>query len=60
MPAPGKKIPYGEGDKVRSPKYGIGTVVSVDGAGADFEVTVEFSKYGRKKFMASLARLIKV
>ena len=60
MPAPEKKLSYTEGDKVRSPKYGIGKVISIAGAGADFEVTVDFPKYGQKKFMASLAKLIKV
>ncbi|MBR2594385.1 MAG: UvrD-helicase domain-containing protein [Firmicutes bacterium] len=60
MPAPKGQLNYAEGDKVRSPKYGIGTVVSIVNGGADFEVTIDFPKYGQKKFMASLAKLIKV
>ncbi len=60
MPAPKGKLNYAEGDRVRSPKYGIGTVVSIVNGGADFEVTIDFPKYGQKKFMASLAKLIKV
>jgi DNA helicase-2/ATP-dependent DNA helicase PcrA len=45
------------GDNVRQPKYGAGIVLAIDHAGADYEVTVQFPTAGRKKFMASLARL---
>lgn len=51
---------YQEGDKVRAPKYGIGVVKSIRGAGADFEVEVSFGEKGTKKFMAKLSKLIKV
>ena len=51
---------YQEGDKVRAPKYGIGVVKSIHGAGADFEVEVSFGEKGTKKFMAKLSKLIKV
>ena len=54
------KLDYGVGDKVRAPKYGIGTVVSVNPGGADFEVEVSFGAKGTKKFMARLSKLIKV
>lgn len=61
MPAPRDfQLDYGVGDKVRAPKYGIGTVVSVNGGGADFEVEVSFGAKGTKKFMARLSKLIKV
>ena len=61
MPAPKDfKLSYGVGDKVRAPKYGIGTVVSINNGGADFEVTVSFGAKGTKKFMARLSKLIKV
>ncbi len=61
MPKPEKReINYGPGDKVRAPKYGIGTVEAVQPAGADFEVTVNFPGKGSKKFMANLSKLIKV
>ena len=46
--------------EVRAPKYGIGTVVSVNPGGADFEVEVSFGAKGTKKFMARLSKLIKV
>ena len=61
MPAPKDfKLDYGVGDKVRAPKYGIGTVVSIHPGGADFEVEVSFAGKGTKKFMARLSKLIKV
>ena len=61
MPAPKDfQLNYGVGDQVRAPKYGIGTVVSVNPGGADFEVEVSFGAKGTKKFMARLSKLIKV
>ncbi len=61
MPAPKDFVPdYKVGDKVRAPKYGIGTVVSINNAGADYEVGVSFGDKGTKKFMARLSKLIKV
>ena len=48
------------GDKVRAPKYGIGTVKSITPGGADFEVEVSFGDKGVKKFMAGLSKLKKV
>lgn len=61
MPAPKDFTPdYGPGDKVRAPKYGVGTVVSVQPGGADYEVEVSFGQKGTKKFMARLSKLIKV
>ena len=61
MPAPKDfQLNYGVGDKVRAPKYGIGTVVSINNGGADFEVEVSFGAKGTKKFMARLSKLIKV
>ncbi len=60
LPAPkDKPIDFAVGDKVRQDKYGVGKVVVIRSAGADYEVTVEFESVGRKKFMAHLARLVK-
>jgi DNA helicase-2/ATP-dependent DNA helicase PcrA len=63
-PAPRPIIPtkatppdYAVGDKVNQSKYGVGEVVDISPAGADYEVTVQFPTAGRKKFMAGLARL---
>ena len=61
VPAPKDfTLNYKEGDKVRAPKYGIGTVKSIRNGGADFEVEVSFGEKGTKKFMAKLSKLIKV
>ncbi len=61
MPAPKDFIPdYQPGDKVRAPKYGVGTVVSIQPGGADYEVEISFGAKGTKKFMARLSKLIKV
>lgn len=53
-------LDYEVGDKVRAPKYGIGTVEKITPGGADFEVTVSFKDKGVKKFMAGLSKLKKV
>ncbi|MCL1878970.1 MAG: hypothetical protein FWF80_08925, partial [Defluviitaleaceae bacterium] len=47
------------GDNVRQAKYGVGRVLEISPAGADYEVTVQFPDAGRKKFMSGLARLTK-
>jgi len=67
MPKPTVNIPtskeppnYTVGDNIRQKKYGIGRVVSIKPAGADYEVTVEFPDVGSKKFMAILSKLEKV
>ncbi|MFV0503304.1 MAG: ATP-dependent helicase [Lachnospirales bacterium] len=55
-----KKIDFEIGDKIRQMKYGVGTVVDINDGGADFEVTIDFEKYGRKKLMAKLSKLKKM
>ena len=61
IPAPkNKELDFVVGDKVRQMKYGVGEVVDIRPAGADYEVTVSFEAVGQKKFMAYLARLVKV
>ncbi len=54
------ELNFKEGDSVRAPKYGIGVVKAIKGAGADYEVEVAFKDKGTKKFMARLSKLIKV
>lgn len=51
---------FEKGDKVRAPKHGIGTVVNINPAGADYEIEVSFGEKGNKKFLATLSKLIKV
>ncbi len=53
-------IDFGVGDQVRQMKYGVGTVMDIKPAGADFEVTLQFENIGTKKFMANLSKLSKV
>lgn len=61
MPQPKNvQLDFEVGDSVKHPKFGIGQVVSINPAGADFEVTVSFPALGTKKLMAALARLKKV
>jgi ATP-dependent DNA helicase UvrD/PcrA len=45
------------GKRVRHPKYGIGTVIEVDGEGEDRRLTVSFQDYGPKKLIERYAHL---
>lgn len=53
-------LDYGVGDTVKHIKFGVGTVQSVVDGGKDFEVTVDFEKYGVKKMFAAFAKLQKI
>ena len=46
-----------EGMKVLHQKFGIGTVMAVDGAGANKKATVNFGGNGTKQLMLKFARL---
>ncbi len=48
---------YRGGEKVRHPKYGVGTVVGVSGEGAKMELTVVFDGAGAKRLLAKFANL---
>ncbi|NLK21158.1 MAG: DNA helicase PcrA [Epulopiscium sp.] len=50
-------LDYECGDIVKHIKFGVGTVEDITYAGADYEVTVTFPKFGQKKLMAGLAKL---
>ena len=50
-------LDYGVGDRVRHIKFGVGTVTSIKDGGRDFEVTVDFDKYGVKNMFATFAKL---
>lgn len=45
------------GVRVRHPKYGIGTVIGVEGEGEDRKLTVSFEDYGPKKLVERYANL---
>ncbi len=48
------------GDKVLHQRFGVGTVVAMDGEGADLRIQIAFEQGGIKKFMANLAPLKKL
>ncbi len=54
------KLDYAEGDTVTHIKFGKGVVQHIADGGRDFEVTVDFEKYGVKKMFAGFAKLKKV
>ena len=55
-----ERLDYTAGDTVRHVKFGTGVVESVVEGGKDFEVTVNFEKYGIKKMFAAFAKLKKI
>jgi len=61
--APPRPIPKGAppeykvGDSVKLDKYGVGLVLAIDPAGADYEVTIQFETHGRKKFIAAFLKV---
>lgn len=46
-----------EGMKVEHPKFGFGTVVSLDESGADRKAKIHFSDFGEKTLLLSFAKL---
>ena len=52
-------LSYGVGDRVRHVKFGAGTVTALTEGKRDYEVTVQFDRYGEKKLFASFAKLVK-
>ncbi|MCD8108975.1 MAG: DNA helicase PcrA [Clostridiales bacterium] len=53
-------LDYAEGDRVSHMKFGEGTVTGIVSGGRDFEVSVDFDKFGTKKMFASFAKLRKL
>lgn len=53
-------LEYEVGDTVKHIKFGLGIVVSITEGGRDYEVEVDFEKYGTKKLFASFAKLKKM
>lgn len=53
-------LEYEVGDTVRHVKFGVGIVKNIVEGGRDFEVTVEFDRYGVKKMFAGFAKLKKI
>ncbi len=55
-----ENLEYEVGDTVKHIKFGLGIVVSITEGGRDYEVEVDFEKYGTKKLFASFAKLKKM
>lgn len=53
-------LDYAVGDRVRHIKFGEGLVEHILDGGRDYEVTVNFDKYGVKKMFAAFAKLQKI
>jgi hypothetical protein len=51
-PTPPKPAGPSAGDKVKHAKFGEGTIVAVDGAGAEAKLTIDFGAAGRKVLLA--------
>ena len=51
---------YAVGDTVRHIKFGTGMVLNIVKGGKDYEVTVDFEKFGVKKMFAAFAKLQKI
>lgn len=57
---PKAKADYQVGDTVKHIKFGRGTVTEMVNVDSDVQVTVEFERVGRKKMLASFAKLKKL
>ncbi len=55
-----EKLSYDVGDRVRHIKFGEGLVIGIVEGGRDYEVTVQFDRFGEKKMFASFAKLQKI
>jgi uvrD/REP helicase len=55
-----KSLDYAVGDTVKHIKFGIGKVLEIVDGEKDFEVKVNFEKFGIKKMYAGFAKLIKI
>lgn len=53
-------LEYEVGDSVKHMKFGVGKVLSIENAGRDYEVLVNFEAAGQKRMFASFAKLKKV
>ncbi|HHT97240.1 MAG TPA: UvrD-helicase domain-containing protein [Clostridiales bacterium] len=53
-------LDYETGDTVKHIKFGEGLVIDITKGGKDYEITVEFKKFGVKKLISSFAKLKKI
>lgn len=54
-----KGLSYGVGDRVLHARFGMGTVAGIVEGARDYEVSVDFDEFGRKKLLAGFAKLKK-
>lgn len=45
--------------RVRHEQFGLGTVLTIEGSGADAKLTVYFDRIGQRRFVARYAKLTK-
>lgn len=55
-----ESLDYEVGDTVRHVKFGVGIVKNITEGGRDYEVTVDFDRFGVKKMFAGFAKLKKI
>lgn len=55
--APAKTVTFRGGERVRHPRFGLGTIVGVAGEGAKVELTVVFDEAGARRLSARYANL---
>ena len=55
-----QSLDYGVGDTVKHIKFGVGKVLEIVDGDRDFEVKVNFEKFGIKKMYAGFAKLTKI
>ena len=55
-----ESLDYEVGDTVRHVKFGVGIVKNITEGGRDYEVTVDFDRFGIKKMFAGFAKLKKI
>lgn len=54
------ELDFKTGDTVKHIKFGEGLVIDIVKGGKDYEITVDFEKFGVKKLISSFAKLIKI
>jgi DNA helicase-2/ATP-dependent DNA helicase PcrA len=57
---PNPKSGWTQGARVKHPRYGVGTVLRIEGAGDEAKLTVSFNNHGMKKLVARYASLEKI
>ena len=53
-------VAYAVGDRVRHERFGDGTVLTLEGAGADAKATIRFDNIGEKKMLLKFAKIQKI